>query len=427
MPTPELMLLVDDIDSQFQGRFKAYSGLWDDSRVPEALDPNVGSASQPSNGHDNTTRLKYSGLSSRFPHAPQNAISMWIADMDVPPLSAISEAISAFALSHYGYQDIDISNAVTQRYAKQGLTISPQSVISCASVMSAVDIALSVSCNKGDKVMVLSPTYGPLRERIHAQHLHIVDVPITAGSDYGDSFGAINLQHLDPDCSAFVLCHPNNPTGTVISDAMQRHISAFCLQHNIVLIIDEVHSEFGFSDAHCPKPISPFAMHDIIVQNNIIRINGAAKAFNLSALPGASFATISNVALRKKFAQEVDARHLEASPIAKVALVTAYERGDEWLNTVRNAISVNRQYTKALIAVLCPSAPYTLGEAGYFLWLNLTNIFPNETFKHVCEKGVIGVDGAQFNAPHHVRLNLACHPSLIKIALLRLFNNTEGH
>ncbi|ANB27187.1 hypothetical protein A6F57_19580 [Alteromonas stellipolaris] len=241
-----------------------------------------------------------------------------------------------------------------------------------------------------------------------------------------------------------MLCHPNNPTGTVLSEPLQHEIARFCETHNITLILDEVHSEFGFVDTETTAnnsaantksntkntahhgnntcAIKPFAIDSQFAQDTIIRINSAGKAFNLSAIPAASYAIIANDELRDKFAREIDSCHLEASPVAKVALIAAYEKADDWLACVLKAIAFNRQYAQALINVLSPTTPYTLGEAGYFLWLNLNQRFVNDTFIEVCKRGVIGVDGASFNAPGYLRLNLACHPSTIKTALLRLFS-----
>jgi cystathionine beta-lyase len=443
---------VADIDNLFSAQFSQFSSLWHTPLGCGDIKVNTNTITVVNDGDGETnarSRLKFSSLSTRFPHAPEHAVSMWIADMDTAPSKHIAHAISAFVSSHYGYQSGDIGDVVAGRYAKQGAVIAANSVVSTASVMAAVDTALKVCTTKGDKVMVLSPTYGPLRERIAAQGLNLVDVSIDEIS-FKETGIEINITALlDADCTAFVLCHPNNPTGTVLSETHQHDIARFCKTHNITLILDEVHSEFGFIDAdatvdassntktntkhnaHYPNKvctnetgaIKPFAIDVPFVQDSIIRINSAGKAFNLSAIPAASYAIIANDALRAKFAKEIDSCHLEASPVAKVALMAAYEKADDWLALVLKAIAFNRQYTKALMNVLSPTTSYALGEAGYFLWLNLNERFLQNTFVEACRRGVIGVDGANFNAPGYLRLNLACHPSAIKTALLRLFSD----
>ncbi|WP_339350972.1 aminotransferase class I/II-fold pyridoxal phosphate-dependent enzyme [uncultured Alteromonas sp.] len=431
---------VADIDNLFSAQLSQFSSLWHTPLGCGDIKVNTNTITvvndSDCDGETNTrSRLKFSSLSTRFPHAPEHAVSMWIADMDTAPSKHIAHAISAFVSSHYGYQSGDIGDVVAGRYAKQGAVIAANSVVSTASVMAAIDTALKVCTTKGDKVMVLSPTYGPLRERIAAQGLNLVDVSIDEIS-FKETGIEINITALlDADCSAFVLCHPNNPTGTVLSETHQHDIARFCDTHKITLILDEVHSEFGFIDADATVDASsntntnkacairPFAINIPFAQDMIIRINSAGKAYNLSAIPAASYAIIANDALRAKFAKEIDSCHLEATPVAKVALIAAYEKADDWLALVIKAVAFNRQYAKALMNVLSPTTPFTLGEAGYFLWLNLNQNFPQNTFVEVCKRGVIGVDGASFNAPGYLRLNLACHPSTIKTALLRLFSD----
>ncbi|CAD5275278.1 Cystathionine beta-lyase [Alteromonas sp. 38] len=431
---------VADIDNLFSEQCSEFSSLW---YTPLSLGDTDDNDNADYGEAHARNRLKFSSLSTRFPHAPEHAVSMWIADMDTAPSKHIAHAISAFVSSHYGYQSCDIGDVVAARYAKQGAVIASNSVVSTASVMAAVDTALKVCTTKGDKVMVLSPTYGPLRERMAAQGLNLVDVSIDdisyKGTGVETGLEKNTTALLDADCTAFVLCHPNNPTGTVLSESYQLDIARFCETHNITLILDEVHSEFGFIDAdatvnassntktntkhNAPSAIKPFAIDIPFVQDTIIRINSAAKAFNLSAIPAASYAIIVNDELRTKFAMEIDSCHLEASPVAKVALIAAYEKADDWLALVLKAIAFNRQYAKALMNVLSPTTSFTLGEAGYFLWLNLNQRFPQNMFVETCKRGVIGVDGSSFNAPGYLRLNLACHPSAIKTALLRLFSD----
>ena len=409
---------VIDIDNLFCEQRHQFSSLWHTPLCHNDTDDKCEGEDKPK------SRLKFSDYSTRFAHAPHHAVSMWIADMDTAPPKHVADAISAFVTSHYGYQSIDIGEIVAKRYAKHHAVVASHMVVSTVSVMAAVDTALKVCTNQGDKVMILSPTYGPLRERIAAQGLEVVNI-----NDAAIDGSELSISELNPDCTAFVLCHPNNPTGTTLREELQHDIARFCSAHNITLIVDEVHSEFGFVDADTnaqiepPSDINPFAINDRPAQQHIIRINSAGKAFNLSAIPAASYAIISNDELRRKFAREIDNCHLEASPIAKIALIAAYEKADDWLAFVLKAIAFNRQYAKALMKIISPTTPFTLGNAGYFLWLNLNQRFPNDMFVQTCQRGVIGVDGANFNAPGHLRLNLACHPNAIKIALLRLFTD----
>ena len=129
-------------------------------------------------------------------------------------------------------------------------------------------------------------------------------------------------------------------------------------------------------------------------------------------------------------------------------MIAAYEKGSTWLDSVKSALSFNRKLVVRFFEHNGLSVNYTMGSAGYFLWLDLST-FPSHltqpnsiasvdeaplsgasrqplkyspvtTVEGCIERGVIGNDGATFGSPHHIRLNLACHPAVVETALQRL-------
>ena len=335
--------------------------------------------------------------------------------------------------------------------------------------------------------MVLTPTYPPLTETIHNNGLTPVSIPViqnarqiqtklsevaaTKGSDKSrqedveGSYSTIDTSAFDSAAVAFVICHPNNPTGTVLSAEEQRVIMSFCAKNDILMITDEVHSEFAFNSSNEPTLIPMFGAE---VSNKskgrqeslnggnihthqlprIIHINSVSKAFNLASIPGASYAVIKDKTIRETFAQAINSRHLNASNLGKVALIAAYEKGSTWLDSVKSALSFNRKLVVRFFEHYGLSVNYTMGSAGYFLWLDLST-FPSHltqpnsiasvdeaplgdacrqplkyspvtTVEGCIERGAIGNDGETFGSPHHIRLNLACHPTVVETALPRL-------
>lgn len=234
------------------------------------------------------------------------------------------------------------------------------------------------------------------------------------------------------------------------------------------MITDEVHSEFAFNSHNEPTLIPIFGCEldsaglseaekseqDKPIDENIghtpriIHLNSVSKAFNLASVPGASYAVIKDQRTRDKFSQAISARHLNASNLGKVALIAAYENGSTWLDTVKSALAFNRKLVVRFFKHYGINVSYTLGRAGYFLWLDLASFplkisqpmvsvetakdsmgkesdqilrySPVASVEQCIERGVVGNDGAPFGAPNHIRLNLACHPAVIETALQRL-------
>lgn len=388
--------------------------------------------------YDVSSRFKFSAVSSRYPKAPANTIAMWIADMDTKPLPEISAYVADTVQNAYGYQDSDMGETVQGWFEAQQCSVNSGSVVSVASVISAVDVALKTFCVSGDEVMVLTPTYGPLVDCINNNTLKVHAVN-TKRDENGDD--TIDLSSLSKNATAFVLCHPNNPTGQVLSASCQSELIQFCNEHGILISTDEIHSEFGFLSNDEPLPIPLFSSHcDAVALKGIIHISSVSKAFNLAAIPGASYAIIEDAGIRAKFSAAIASRHLEANYLSQVALKAAYSLGRNWLDDIRKALGLNRKLVHFYFKQQNIDCEYTMGKAGYFLWLNLSKtatcadekanalemskkgVFnPASTFDSCVSRGVIGSDGNQFNASGWIRLNLACHPLQIVNALDRLF------
>lgn len=448
------------------------------------------------------TRLKYSAILRRFYSIggnqasvralQQEPIAMWIADMDIPPCDNIISAVTQNLRSTYGYQSLDIGEAVAKRFERSAprysrFEVSSSDVVDVASVIGAIDVALRTFCKAGQKVMVLTPTYSPITETVENNDLKPVYIPVGQSAytieekftdvasshtcnhqSINNSFTDIALNALDKSAAAFVICHPNNPTGTVLSARAQRKIVDFCANHNILLITDEVHSEFAFNSHNEPTLIPIFGCEldsaglneeeinkrdkpigkNIVPAPRSIHINSASKAFNLASIPGASYAIVKDKKTRERFAQAINERHLNASNLGKVALIAAYEKGSTWLDGVKGALAFNRKLVVRFFKHYGINVNYTMGSAGYFLWLDLAT-FPSKisqpmvsvstekeslgkesdqilryspvaSVEQCIERGVVGNDGTPFGAPNHIRLNLACHPAVIETALQRL-------
>lgn len=404
----------------------------------------------------NTPRLKYSAVRKRFPDAPANAIAMWIADMNIPPPLAVINALKKNINEEYGYQECSISEAVCEWHSQHVLDIAnessllPEHIVDVASVISFIDLALQTFCCEGDKVMFLSPTYEPLRNVISLNKLMPIPVPLSneedqsTGNKGNASLETIDTELLDSTAKAFILCHPNNPTGTVLSSENQAELIAFCELNDILLIVDEVHGDFGFLPYVQPSGIPLFgAARGMLCSPNVIHVGSASKTFNLASVPGASYAIIPDKARRETIKRNLNAKHLYASNLSKVALNAAYKLGEKWLEKVRAAIAFNRYLVDTFFSYHKLEWDYTMGAAGYFLWISLTSNreklrpqsgrasngreYDCETQHDSIERGVIGSDGVAFGKPGYIRLNLACHPETIELALNRLCFSNFNH
>ncbi|QJR79333.1 aminotransferase class I/II-fold pyridoxal phosphate-dependent enzyme [Alteromonas pelagimontana] len=362
-----------------------------------------------------TGAVKFDGLKNKFGISNDNVIPLWIADMDIAIAREIVDAITNFLQANIvGYVDIDITEAVCLWHQSKGEALEREWITSLSSVLMGIRTAITTFTQIDDKIMLLSPVYSPFYSLISQCGRTIHEIPLVPTN----SGFAIDIEKLNPDAKMLLLCNPNNPTGSVWPETDLQSLVSFCVKHNILVIADEVHSDFIFNQRSF-KSVLALGEH---AQNITIVLNSCAKSFNLAAIPGAAYAIIPNSGLRGAFHQRISSVHGEAGALSCVALNAAYRHGEPWLAKVKAWLRENR----AMVANCFRSSPKGLqvhiGDATYFAWLDFTALdkthYQIETA--LLAAGVALTSGKEYGAPCCFRMNLATSPSLLEAASKRI-------
>ncbi|WP_414830806.1 MalY/PatB family protein [Alteromonas sp. H39] len=354
----------------------------------------------------NTQAMKYQLKAAPGNCTHEEPLFLWIADMDIRPSEAVTQAVSEFLNGDtFGYADVDISESVRAWYQRRDTEPSSEWVVPLHSVVSGASSAVRTFTSPGDKVMVFAPTYGPLYNAVVSSERRPVVIDWAKGN--------IDEKRLDPEAKVLLICHPNNPDGIVLGSAQLTMLSEFCEKHDILIIADEVHADLVFEGPQLP------AWFDLYKKS--ITLNSASKAFNLSALPASAYAIIPDEKIRQRYQKVITRTHLYSGPVARVALNAAYRHGLDWFVSTVSSLAENRELLRSLFAQLLPEIPVTIGNATYFAWLNL-NKYGDE--KHVQQRldevGVVLSPGSEFQYPGYFRLNFAVSPDLLHKAVDRL-------
>ncbi|EJZ05748.1 aminotransferase, partial [Mycolicibacterium fortuitum subsp. fortuitum DSM 46621 = ATCC 6841 = JCM 6387] len=190
----------------------------------------------------------------------QNAIAE--GHNQYPPGLGIPElrrAIAAQRKRHYGIEyDPDIEVLVT---------VGATEAIA-ASVLGLVE--------PGSEILVIEPFYDSYPPVIAMAGCVRTAVPLVAD---GAGF-AIDTEGLrraiTPRTRALILNSPHNPTGAVASDAELRAIAALAVEHDLLVITDEVYEQLVFGVEHLPLARYPG------MAGRTVTISSAAKMFNVT-------------------------------------------------------------------------------------------------------------------------------------------------
>ena len=160
---------------------------------------------------------------------------------------AILAALNKPAALHYEPDPRGLRSAreaVAAYYAEHGADVSPQQIILTTSTSEAYSFLFRLLCDPGDEVLVASPSY-PLFDFLAG----IQDVKLTSYPLFYDHGWHIDLHALESAITArtraILVVHPNNPTGSLVSEVERLALLKICAAHDLALIADEVFLDFS--------------------------------------------------------------------------------------------------------------------------------------------------------------------------------------
>ncbi len=163
--------------------------------------------------------------------------------------------------------------------------VSPEQVMFTNGSGQGIDIIFRTFTEKGDKVIIPSPTFAMFEQCAQVIGNEILS-PLYKKSGLSFPLKEV-IEAIDEQVRLMVLCNPNNPTGTTVSVADIERIAQNA--PNVILYIDEAYFEFSKITA------SPL----IKKYPNIIITRTFSKAFGLASL------RIGYVIARKEYITEM--------------------------------------------------------------------------------------------------------------------------
>lgn len=208
-----------------------------------------------------------------------NLIDLSIGDPDLITDATIIEA--AFAdvkAGHTKYTasdgSADFIQTVVDFYQKQyQLTFSPSQVRGTVGALHGMYLALAAIIDPGDEVIIHEPYFSPYKQQVEL----VGGVPVFIPTFEKDGF-QIDVEVLKAAITektrAIIINSPNNPTGAVFSPETFEKIAAVAIEHDLLILSDEVYEAFCFDDTFVP--MAAFA------PENTITFSSFSKAFAMT-------------------------------------------------------------------------------------------------------------------------------------------------
>ena len=370
------------------------------------------------------------GMSPSRPKDGFIFLPMWVADMNFATVPTIPQAI-AERLAHplFGYfqpTDAYYQAIIDWQRMQNGVEgLRPEHIGYENGVLGGVISALNIFCSRGDKVLVLSPTYVGFTSSLENNGYRIIHSALKKDAagvwrmDYADMEEKI-IQHK---IHATSVCSPHNPCGRVWERWELEQAMALFQKHDVFVVSDEIWSDLTMPGyQHIPtQSISEDA------KMRTIAFYAPSKTFNLAGLIG-SYHIIYNQHLHDRMKKESSLSHYnDMNVLSMHALIGAYTKeGRQWLRELREVLSGNIDYVCDFFAKELPGVTASKAQGTYMLFVDCTeyckthSVSIDTVLRRGWDAGIGWQDGRPFHGACHIRLNLALPHELVLDACRRM-------
>jgi cysteine-S-conjugate beta-lyase len=355
-------------------------------------------------------------------------LPVWVADMDIDTPSFIFNDIKK-RLEHpiLGYEEVPTSayDAQIQWMQKNhNVEFQLNDMIYSHSVVASINVAIEAFTNKGDNIIVQTPVYPPFFHSVKRHNREVLEnkLVIKENGKYGFDLEDLKSK-INTKTKMMLLCSPHNPVGRVWSKEELIKLLDICIENNIVVFADEIHSDLVYA----PNKHISFSSLNEKAKGICVTAIGVGKTFNLAGV-SMSTVNIANQELKEKFLRVYKQNHFaDGSVLSHIAFQSAYTNGQEWLNELKVHLYKNYE----MLQKVCEKYPNKVKlipiEATYLAWIDCRdmNLSDHELKNFFVKKAKLGLNqGMTFgsNGSGFMRLNFAVSLEMMKEVVERLDN-----
>jgi alanine-synthesizing transaminase len=174
--------------------------------------------------------------------------------------------------------------AVAGYYREQcKIEIDPELLVLTTSTSEGYSYVFRLLCNPDDEVLVPKPSYPLFEFLADLQDVRLTPYPLLYDHGWQIDFPSLS-RAVTPRTRAVVTVHPNNPTGSYVGADERTLLNAFCREHGLALIVDEVFLDYP----HDGVPRSSFVSNQDVLT---FTLSGVSK---IAGLPQMKLAWIAS-------------------------------------------------------------------------------------------------------------------------------------
>ncbi|HEY3311259.1 MAG TPA: PLP-dependent aminotransferase family protein [Anaerolineales bacterium] len=353
---------------------------------------------------------------------------------EVFPLKEFKDACN-FVLDNYGAQALQygttegylpLREMITRHTARYSMEVKTENILITSGSQQALDFIGRLFLNRGDYIVVESPTYLGALQAWNAYGAQYISIPMDADGMIVDELE--KALRIGPK---FIYVLPNfqNPSGVTLSLERRQRIVELADKYGVPIVEDDPYGQLRYEGEHLPSLVyldGQYRGDDGTYTGNVIYLS----TFSKLLAPGIRLAwVVAPEQVIKKLVHTKQAADLHTATFNQMV---AYEVGkggflNEHVKVIRDVYKERRDVMLETMAEIWPTGTsWTKPQGGMFLWGVLPpQMDTTELIKKAIERKVAFVPGAPFHAngggKNTMRLNFSyCSPDVIREGTTRL-------
>jgi len=316
---------------------------------------------------------------------------------------------------------------IARHTARYGIEVTPDNILITSGSQQALDLLGKIFINRGDHILVESPTYLGALQAWNAYGAQYVSVPIDKqgmNTDYLEEALRIGPKFI------YVLPNFQNPSGVTLSLERRQILVELADRYGVPIIEDDPYGQLRFEGEHLPSVVSLDDRyrnsHGACYHGNVIYISTFSKILS----PGLRLAwVIAPAEVIRKLVQAKQGTDLHTATFNQLVAHEVSRGGflDQHIHLIRKTYKERRDVMLAAMdRYFPPEVDWTQPAGGLFLWGTMPEYLDAaDVLKLAVEKKVAFVPGEPFhpNGGGHntMRINFSnASPEMIMEGIHRL-------
>jgi cystathionine beta-lyase len=352
-------------------------------------------------------------------------LALWKADMDFEAPPKVIERLRK-KLDHgiFGYPNRpdDFYDAIISWMSRRhGWNIKKEWICHSPGVTPSLVFSMLSMTRPGDRILLQTPIYSPFYHIIEENGRRIVESPLTLHNGRFSMDMADLRQKLDTGVRMLFLCNPHNPSGRVWKKDELEKLAEICLEKNITIVSDEVHSDIVYKgNVHIPMA----SLSEDVAKKTITSFS-PSKTFNLAGFRSA-IVVIPDEELRNRYNSLISGMHLAGvTVLGSEAIAAAYGEGEDWLEELLEYLEENLHFVEEYLQDNMPCIRLIRPEGTYVPLLDFRGLglSAQELQTFLVHEARVGMNnGAEFGkgTEGFTRMTIAAPRSTISEGLERI-------